>query len=32
MFNTKVIQLKKLGIINELELIDIAGGLLSAQK
>jgi hypothetical protein len=32
MFKAKVIQLKKLGIINELELVDIAGGLLSAQE
>lgn len=32
MFNEKVIQLKKLGFIVELELVDEAGGLLGAQK
>ena len=31
-FNEKIISLKKLGVIKELELIDEAGGLLSAQK
>jgi len=32
MFNERVITLKKLGIISELELTDIAGGLLSSHK
>jgi hypothetical protein len=32
MFKEKVITLKKLGIIKELELIDEAGGLLSAEN
>jgi len=32
MFNQRVINLKKLGIINELELVKEAGGLLSVQK
>ena len=32
MFKEKVIQLKKHGIISELELVDEAGGLLAAQK
>ena len=32
MFNQRVISLKKLGLIKELELVDEAGGLLSAEK
>ena len=32
MFQEKIISLKKLGIIKELDLVDISGGLLAAQK